>query len=247
MACRSIVIAGKEYGTGSSRDWAAKGPHAAGRQGRASPNRSSASTAATWWAWACCRSSFKDGQNAESLGLTGRETLTSSASRTTSEAASGTDGQGDQGRRHGHHLQRHRAARYAGGRGLLPNGGILPTVLRKLVQGRIDDREGEPRPEVQPLPATIGVQRSQANSMTRTSSWQSSRESLSGIITRWTDELFLVVKGKAAHQIARPRYLAGGGRVCDYSQRSSQHLPIAEDSQAHAVRALEPKCHIFAT
>ena len=25
-ACRSIVIAGREYGSGSSRDWAAKGP-----------------------------------------------------------------------------------------------------------------------------------------------------------------------------------------------------------------------------
>ena len=29
-ACRSIVLAGKEYGSGSSRDWAAKGPNLLG-------------------------------------------------------------------------------------------------------------------------------------------------------------------------------------------------------------------------
>ena len=29
-----VVIAGKEYGTGSSRDWAAKGPLSAGRARR---------------------------------------------------------------------------------------------------------------------------------------------------------------------------------------------------------------------
>ena len=42
-----IVIAGKEYGSGSSRDWAAKGPHALGGAGRHRRERSNASIAAT--------------------------------------------------------------------------------------------------------------------------------------------------------------------------------------------------------
>lgn len=53
-----IVIAGKEYGTGSSRDWAAKV-----RISSASRlcwlKASSVSTAPTWWAWAFCRSSSR--------------------------------------------------------------------------------------------------------------------------------------------------------------------------------------------
>ena len=57
-----IVIAGKEYGTGSSRDWAAKGTSCCSASRPSSPNRSSASTAATWWAWACCRSSSRTGR-----------------------------------------------------------------------------------------------------------------------------------------------------------------------------------------
>ena len=50
-----VIFGGKEYGTGSSRDWAAKGTHAAGREGGDRRRASSASTARTWSAWACCR------------------------------------------------------------------------------------------------------------------------------------------------------------------------------------------------
>ena len=42
-----VVVAGKEYGTGSSRDWAAKGTTAARCPARSSSNPSSASTAPT--------------------------------------------------------------------------------------------------------------------------------------------------------------------------------------------------------
>ena len=68
-----VVLAGKEYGSGSSRDWAAKGTNAArrARGDRASP--SSASTAPTSSAWACCRCSSRTARTAESLGLTGEE------------------------------------------------------------------------------------------------------------------------------------------------------------------------------
>ena len=43
----TIVIAGKEYGSGSSRDWAAKGPNLLGVQGRDRGVATSASTART--------------------------------------------------------------------------------------------------------------------------------------------------------------------------------------------------------
>ena len=51
-----IILAGKEYGTGSSRDWAAKGVLCSAC-GPSSRRASSASTAATSSAWACCRCS----------------------------------------------------------------------------------------------------------------------------------------------------------------------------------------------
>jgi hypothetical protein len=51
-----VVIAGKEYGTGSSRDWAAKGPRLLG-VAPSSPRATSASTAPTSSAWASCRCS----------------------------------------------------------------------------------------------------------------------------------------------------------------------------------------------
>ena len=42
-----VVLAGKEYGSGSSRDWAAKGTALLGRPGRRWPRATSASTAPT--------------------------------------------------------------------------------------------------------------------------------------------------------------------------------------------------------
>ena len=43
----TIVLAGKEYGSGSSRDWAAKGPNLLGVQGRDRRVATSGSTART--------------------------------------------------------------------------------------------------------------------------------------------------------------------------------------------------------
>ena len=53
-----LVIAGKEYGTGSSRDWAAKGTLLLGVRAviAESFERIHRSTS---WGWACCRSSFR--------------------------------------------------------------------------------------------------------------------------------------------------------------------------------------------
>ena len=52
-----VVIAGKEYGTGSSRDWAAKVYPSCSASRRWWPRASSASTARTSSAWACCPAS----------------------------------------------------------------------------------------------------------------------------------------------------------------------------------------------
>ncbi len=51
-----VVLAGKEYGTGSSRDWATKGTLLLGVKAVIAES-SSASTVPTWSAWACCRCS----------------------------------------------------------------------------------------------------------------------------------------------------------------------------------------------
>ena len=74
-----VVIAGKEYGTGSSRDWAAKGTRLLGVRA-SSPRASSASTARTWWGWACCRWSSPRARR-------GRASASTAASRSTWRAS----------------------------------------------------------------------------------------------------------------------------------------------------------------
>ena len=70
----TVIFAGEEYGTGSSRDWAAKGPScwASRRWSRAA---SSASTARTWSAWACCRCSSWATTRRQTLGINGNEQI----------------------------------------------------------------------------------------------------------------------------------------------------------------------------
>jgi aconitate hydratase len=67
-----VVIAGKEYGTGSSRDWAAKGTMLLGVKAviAESFERIHRSNLIGMGVLPC---QFLDGQNAERLGLTGRE------------------------------------------------------------------------------------------------------------------------------------------------------------------------------
>ncbi|GLK90616.1 aconitate hydratase AcnA [Pseudomonas turukhanskensis] len=69
-----VVVAGKEYGTGSSRDWAAKGTNLLGVKAvlAESFERIHRSNLVGMGVLAL---QFKDGQNRKSLGLTGRETL----------------------------------------------------------------------------------------------------------------------------------------------------------------------------
>ena len=70
----SVVLAGKEYGTGSSRDWAAKGPMLQGVKAviAESFERIHRSNLV---GMGILPLRFEDGQNAESLGLDGSETI----------------------------------------------------------------------------------------------------------------------------------------------------------------------------
>ena len=70
----SIVLAGKEYGTGSSRDWAAKGPALQGVKAviAQSFERIHRSNLV---GMGVLPLQFKDGESADSLGLTGQETF----------------------------------------------------------------------------------------------------------------------------------------------------------------------------
>ena len=69
-----IVLAGKEYGTGSSRDWAAKGPYLLGVKAviAESFERIHRSNLV---GMGVLPLQFLPGENAESLGLTGFETF----------------------------------------------------------------------------------------------------------------------------------------------------------------------------
>ncbi len=68
-----IVIAGKEYGTGSSRDWAAKGTMLLGVRAVIAESFERIHRS-NLIGMGVLPLMFKDGQNAESLGLTGKET-----------------------------------------------------------------------------------------------------------------------------------------------------------------------------
>ena len=68
-----VVIAGKEYGTGSSRDWAAKGTHLLGVKAVIAESFERIHRA-NLVGMGVLPLTFKDGQNAASLGLDGTET-----------------------------------------------------------------------------------------------------------------------------------------------------------------------------
>ena len=68
----TIVIAGKEYGSGSSRDWAAKGPNLLGVR-RRSPRSYERIHRSNLLMMGMLPLQFLPGESRESLGLTGRE------------------------------------------------------------------------------------------------------------------------------------------------------------------------------
>jgi aconitate hydratase len=69
-----IVLAGKEYGSGSSRDWAAKGPKLLGVRAVIAESYERIHRS-NLLMMGLLPLQYQDGENAESLGLTGRETF----------------------------------------------------------------------------------------------------------------------------------------------------------------------------
>jgi aconitate hydratase len=114
----SIVLAGKEYGTGSSRDWAAKGPMLQGVKAviAESFERIHRSNLV---GMGVLPLRFAEGQNAESLGLDGSEVFDIEGLMTTSNPKR-VHRQSQESRRQGDRVQSHRAAEHRCGSELLP-------------------------------------------------------------------------------------------------------------------------------
>ena len=129
----TVVLAGKEYGSGSSRDWAAKGPRLLGVRAviAESYERIHRSNLV---GMGILPLQFRAGDSAESLGLTGRETLdvdgvAALAAGPKRGAEVTVHGRGDSGERTFRAVVRidtPQEWRY------FENGGILPYVLRRL-------------------------------------------------------------------------------------------------------------------
>ena len=124
-----VVFAGKEYGTGSSRDWAAKGTLLLGVKAviAESFERIHRSNLVGMGVLPC---QFREGENARTLGLTGRETidvvgLEDGVSREATVIATAEDGTRKQ-------FQVHVLLLTPKEREFFRHGGILPYVLRQL-------------------------------------------------------------------------------------------------------------------
>jgi aconitate hydratase len=121
----TIVLAGKEYGSGSSRDWAAKGPKLLGVQAVIAESYERIHRS-NLLMMGILPLQFLPGETPETLGLTGREefSLSGVANGTASEVTVRADGTEFRARVR---LDTPREREY------LQHGGILPFVLRRLL------------------------------------------------------------------------------------------------------------------
>jgi aconitate hydratase len=122
-----VVIAGKEYGSGSSRDWAAKGPKLLGVRAVIAESYERIHRS-NLLMMGVLPLQFMPGESRESLGLTGREEL-SIAGLGNGEAEEVTVRADDKEFRAIVRLDTPREREY------LRHGGILPYVLRRLLAG----------------------------------------------------------------------------------------------------------------
>ncbi len=120
-----VVIAGAEYGSGSSRDWAAKGPNLLGVRAVIAESYERIHRS-NLLMMGILPLQFMDGEGRESLGLTGRETF-SVAGVENGEAREVTVRADDKEFRARLRLDTPREREY------LRHGGILPFVLRKML------------------------------------------------------------------------------------------------------------------
>ncbi len=121
----TIVIAGKEYGSGSSRDWAAKGPNLLGVRAAIAESYERIHRS-NLLMMGVLPLQFMPGETCESLGLTGRETF-SILGVANGEADEVTVRADDREFRARVRLDTPREREY------LRHGGILPFVLRRLL------------------------------------------------------------------------------------------------------------------
>jgi aconitate hydratase len=121
----TIVIAGKEYGSGSSRDWAAKGPNLLGVRAVIAESYERIHRS-NLLMMGVLPLQFLPGENRESLGLTGREVFAIAGVENgeASEVTVRADGKEFRARVR---LDTPREREY------LRHGGILPYVLRRLL------------------------------------------------------------------------------------------------------------------
>jgi aconitate hydratase len=120
-----VVLAGKEYGSGSSRDWAAKGPNLLGVRAVIAESYERIHRS-NLLMMGILPLQFMPGENAASLGLSGREefSITGVENGAASEVTVTADGQDFRARVR---LDTPREREY------LRHGGILPFVLRRLL------------------------------------------------------------------------------------------------------------------
>ena len=123
----TIVIAGKEYGSGSSRDWAAKGPNLLGVRAAIAESYERIHRS-NLLMMGILPLQFMDGENRESLGLTGREEF-SIVGVDNGDADEVTVRADDKEFRARVRLDTPREREY------LRHGGILQFVLRRLLAG----------------------------------------------------------------------------------------------------------------
>jgi aconitate hydratase len=121
----TIVLAGKEYGSGSSRDWAAKGPNLLGVKAAIAESYERIHRS-NLLMMGVLPLQFVDGQSPESLGLTGRETF-SVLGVDDANATEVTVRADDNEFRARVRLDTPREREY------MRHGGILPYVLRRLL------------------------------------------------------------------------------------------------------------------
>ncbi|HST14940.1 MAG TPA: aconitate hydratase AcnA, partial [Gaiellaceae bacterium] len=120
-----VVLAGKEYGSGSSRDWAAKGPNLLGVKAAIAESYERIHRS-NLLMMGVLPLQFMDGESAESLGLTGRESFSISGVDN-GEASEVTVRADDKEFRARVRLDTPREREY------LQHGGILQYVLRRLL------------------------------------------------------------------------------------------------------------------
>jgi aconitate hydratase len=122
-----VVIAGQEYGSGSSRDWAAKGPNLLGVRAVIAESYERIHRS-NLLMMGILPLQFMDGEGRESVGLTGREEFTITGVEN-GEAREVTVRADDTEFRARVRLDTPREREY------LQHGGILPFVLRKMLAG----------------------------------------------------------------------------------------------------------------